>query len=175
MMVTNMDQGLLLSDGAGFDARRAATQARGKLRGRGIATFLEWTGGNVPEENVRVDVTSDGFIDLTSATMAMGQGIATSYVQLSHDVFGVPLDRIRALQGDTNRANGFGSAGSQSLFTGGAAVQVASQRAVDEGKKLAGDALKAPGCRYQTQGRSLHTGLGRRAEQVPMPLTAEMV
>ena len=139
-----LDQGLALSDWAGFDARRAASEARGKLRGRGIATFLEWTGGNALEENVRVDVTADGFIELTSATMAMGQGITTSYVQLAHDVFGVPLDRIRVLQGDTDRANGFGSAGSRSLFTGGAAVRVASEKAVDEGKKLAGDALEAP-------------------------------
>ena len=91
----------------------SASRSRGLLRGRGIATFLEWTGGNALEENVSVAVTADGFIELTSATMAMGQGIATSYVQLAHDVFGVPLDRIRVLQGDTDRANGFGSAGSR--------------------------------------------------------------
>ena len=118
-----LDQGLPLADWHGFAARRAATEARGRLRGRGIATFLEWTGGNALEENVRVDVTADGYIELTSATMAMGQGIATSYAQLALDVFGVPIERIRVLQGDTDRANGFGSAGSRSLFTGGAAVQ----------------------------------------------------
>jgi carbon-monoxide dehydrogenase large subunit len=139
-----LDQGLALADWAGFDARRAASQSKGLLRGRGIATFLEWTGGNALEENVTVTVTADGYIDLTSATMAMGQGIATSYVQLAHDVFGVPLDRIRVLQGDTDRANGFGSAGSRSLFTGGAAVRVASERTVDEARKLAGEALEAP-------------------------------
>jgi aerobic carbon-monoxide dehydrogenase large subunit len=139
-----LDKGLALADWAGFDARRAASQSKGLLRGRGIATFLEWTGGNALEENVTVTVTADGYIDLTSATMAMGQGIATSYVQLAHDVFGVPLDRIRVLQGDTDRANGFGSAGSRSLFTGGAAVRVASERTVDEARKLAGEALEAP-------------------------------
>ena len=161
-----LDQGLALADWQGFEARRAQSQARGKLRGRGIATFLEWTGGNALEENVRVDVTADGFIELTSATMAMGQGIATSYVQLAHDVFGVPLDRIRVLQGDTDRANGFGSAGSRSLFTGGAAVRVASERTVDEGKKLAGEALEAPAAdidyhagRFTVAGTDLGIGL----------------
>jgi aerobic carbon-monoxide dehydrogenase large subunit len=139
-----LDQGLLLADWAGFEARAAESKARGLLRGRGIATFLEWTGGNALAETVRVRVTADGFIELHSATMAMGQGIATSYVQLAHDTFGVPLDRIRVLQGDTDRANGFGSAGSRSLFTGGAAVQLASTRTLDEAKKLAGDALEAP-------------------------------
>jgi carbon-monoxide dehydrogenase large subunit len=73
----------------------------------------------------------------------MGQGIATSYVQLAHDVFGVPIERIRVLQGDTDRANGFGSAGSRSLFTGGGAVRVASERTIDEAKKLAGAELEA--------------------------------
>ncbi len=138
-----LDQGLVLADWNGFAARRAASEARGNLRGRGIATFLEWTGGNALEETVRVEVKADGFIELTSATMAMGQGIATSYVQLAHDVFGVPLEKIRVLQGDTDRANGFGSAGSRSLFTGGAAVKVAAQRTVDEGKELAAQALEA--------------------------------
>ncbi len=138
-----LDQGLVLADWGGYAARAAASKARGKLRGRGIATFLEWTGGNALEENVRVDVTADGYIELTSATMPMGQGIATSYVQLAHDVFGVPIERIRVLQGDTDRANGFGSAGSRSLFTGGAAVRVASEKTIDEAKKLAADALEA--------------------------------
>jgi aerobic carbon-monoxide dehydrogenase large subunit len=137
-----MDQGLALADWAGFEARAAESKRRGKLRGLGIATFLEWTGGNALEENVQVSVSADGFIELTSATMAMGQGIATSYVQLAHDVFGVPLDRIRVLQGDTDRANGFGSAGSRSLFTGGGAVQVASERTVEHAKELAGEALE---------------------------------
>ena len=138
-----LNQGLELADWKGYAARAAATKAKGRLRGRGIATFLEWTGGNALEENVSVTVTAEGFIELVSATMPMGQGIATSYVQLAHDVFGVPIDRIRVLQGDTDRANGFGSAGSRSLFTGGAAVRVASLKTVDEGKELAAKALEA--------------------------------
>ena len=161
-----MDQALALADWNGFAARREASQRAGKLRGRGIATFLEWTGGGALEEKVSVAVTADGFIELTSATLAMGQGIATSYVQLAHDVFGVPLDRIRVLLGDTDRANGFGSAGSRSLFTGGAAVRVASQRTLEEGKQLAAQALEAPAAdieyragRFEVAGTDLGIGL----------------
>jgi len=138
-----LDQGLLLADWSGFDARRAASQERGKLRGRGIASFLEWTGGNAFEERVTVDVSADGYIEIASATQAMGQGIATSYVQLAVDVFGVPIERIRILQGDTDRANGFGSAGSRSLFTGGSAVRIASQRTIEQAKQLASETLEA--------------------------------
>ena len=137
-----LDAGLALADWNGFAARRAASEARGLLRGRGLASFLEWTGGNVFEERVTVDVSVDGFIEIGSATQAMGQGIATSYVQLAVDVFGVPPDRIRVLQGDTARANGFGSAGSRSLFTGGSAVRVASERTIAKSKELAGEVLE---------------------------------
>ena len=136
-------QGLALADWDGFEARATESKARGRLRGRGLATFLEWTGGNVFEERVTVNVSVDGFIEIYTATQAMGQGIATSYAQLAVDVFGVPIDRVRIVQGDTDRGQGFGSAGSRSLFTGGSAVRVASQRTVDEAKALAADALEA--------------------------------
>ncbi len=53
---------------------------------------------------VSVDVTPDGIIEIFSATQAMGQGIATSYAQLAVDVFGVPIEKIRIVQGDTDRA-----------------------------------------------------------------------
>jgi len=138
-----LDQGLALADWNGFAARRAESKARGLLRGRGIASFLEWTGGNALEEKVSVDITPDGIIEIFSATQAMGQGIATSYAQLAVDVFGVPIDRIRIVQGDTMRGNGFGSAGSRSLFTGGSAVRIASERTIDHAKTLAGEALEA--------------------------------
>jgi hypothetical protein len=78
-----MDQGLALADWDGFEQRLAQSQDRGRLRGIGIATFLEWTGGNVFEERVTVRVAADGFIEIVSATQAMGQGIVTSYAQLA--------------------------------------------------------------------------------------------
>ena len=94
------------------------------------------------EERVTVNVAADGFIEIGSATQAMGQGIVTSYVQLAVDVFGVAPERIRVLQGDTDRANGFGSAGSRSLFTGGSAVRVAADKTIEHAKQLAGEALE---------------------------------
>ncbi len=138
-----MNQGLKLADWDGFEARAAASKARGKLRGRGIATFLEWTGGNALEERVTLTVSGDGYIEIFSATQAMGQGIVTTYAQLAVDVFGVPIDKIRVLQGDTDRGTGFGSAGSRSLFTGGSAVKAASVKAVDAARQMAADELEA--------------------------------
>lgn len=137
-----LDQALALADWPGFDARLAESKRHGRLRGRGIASFLEWTGADVFEERVTVDVSGDGYIEIFSATQAIGQGIATSYAQLAVDVFGVPIERIRIVQGDTDRGTGFGSAGSRSLFVGGSAVHVAAQRTVARARELAAGALE---------------------------------
>lgn len=138
-----LDQALRLGAWDDFATRAAESKARGKLRGRGMASFLEWTGGNVFEERVTVAVSGAGEIEIYASTMPMGQGIATSYAQLVVDVFGVPIDKIRIVQGDSDRGSGFGSAGSRSLFTAGSAIHHASETAVANGRDLAGEALEA--------------------------------
>ncbi len=169
-----LDGGLALADWRGFEARRAASKAKGLLRGRGIATFLEWTGGGALGEQVGIRIAGDGFIEIVSATQAMGQGIATSYSQLAVDVFEVPIDRIRIVQGDTDRANGFGSAGSRSLFVGGSAVSVAAKQAVKVAQDLAANALEAAAAdieyragRYTVVGTDLGIGLFELAARQP--------
>ena len=143
------DQGLALADWDGFEARAAASAKTGKLRGLGIATFLEWTGGNVFEERVTVAIKAgsslgeDGVIEIFSAVNAMGQGIATSLAQLAVDAFGVPIERVRIVLGDTDRGDGFGSAGSRSLFTGGSAVRIGSERTIDKARQLAAQEFEA--------------------------------
>jgi carbon-monoxide dehydrogenase large subunit len=140
-----LDLGLAHAQWDGFDARLAASQARGRLRGRGIATFLEWTGAEAFEEQVTVTV-ADGAIEIFSATQPMGTSLTTTFTQLAVDVFGVPPDKIRFAYGDTDRGTGFGSAGSRSLFVGGSAVHVASERTVEKAHDLAAEALEsAPG------------------------------
>jgi len=143
-----MDKGVALADWKGFEARAAASKARGRLRGRGMATFLEWTGVDIFEERVQIAVRADANgteeeIEIVSATQAMGQGLATTYSQLAVDVFGVPIEKIRIVQGDTDRALGFGSAGSRSLFVGGSAVIVAAERTVEKGRTLAAAEMEA--------------------------------
>jgi aerobic carbon-monoxide dehydrogenase large subunit len=104
----------------------------------------------------------------------MGQGIVTSYMQLAVDVFGVPIERIRILQGDTDRANGFGSAGSRSIFTGGSAVRVASERTIEHSKQLASDVLEVAsddieyfGGRFKVVGTDLGIDLFELAGKQP--------
>lgn len=137
-----MDQALALADWQGFDARAAESRRCGRLRGLGIATFLEWTGGNVFEERVTVSVQADGVIEVFSAVNAMGQGIATTLAQLVVDAFDVPIGRVRIVLGDTDRGDGFGSGGSRSLFTGGSAVRVGAERTLDEARRMAAQELE---------------------------------
>ncbi len=138
-----MDQALALSDYQGFAARAAESARRGKWRGQGISTFLEWTSGNAFDERVTVSVAADGMVEIFSAVQQMGQGIATSLRQLAVDVFKLPPEKIRIVLGDTDRGVGFGSAGSRSLFTGGGAVKVASEKTIDRARELAAEELEA--------------------------------
>jgi carbon-monoxide dehydrogenase large subunit len=141
-----MNKAIALAEWDGFAARAADAKRRGRLRGRGMATFLEWTGADAFEERVTVTVSAtgdhEGEIEIFNALQAMGQGLATTFAQVAVDVFGVPIDKIRIVQGDTDRGTGFGSAGSRSLFVGGSAVQVASKRTVARARELAAGALE---------------------------------
>jgi carbon-monoxide dehydrogenase large subunit len=138
-----MDAALALADWKGFAGRAAASKSCGKLRGQGIATFIEWTGADVFAEVVDVAVSGDGQIEIFCAAQPMGQSLATTFTQLAVDVFGVAAERIKVLFGDTDRGTGFGSAGSRSLFVVGSAVRVASERTIAKAHDLAAVALEA--------------------------------
>ncbi len=169
-----LDQALALADWDNFDTRAAASKALGLWRGLGIATFLEWTGGNAFEERVTVDVGSDGVIEVFAAVNQMGQGIATSLAQLVVDTFDVPIEHVRVVLGDTDRGNGFGSAGSRSLFTGGSAMHAGAEHALGEAKQLAVHALEAASediyyeaGRFSVAGTDLAIGLFELASRQP--------
>ena len=169
-----MDQGLKLADWTGFPARAQASKARGLVRGQGISTFLEWTGGNVLQERVTVAVGGDGVIEVFSAVNAMGQGIATTLAQLMVDVFDVPMDKVRVVLGDTDRGDGFGSAGSRSLFTGGSALTIGAGKALDRGRQLAAGELEAAAedlayaaGRFMVKGTDVGIGLFELAQKQP--------
>ena len=137
-----LDGVLAAADWHGFAARREASRERGRLRGRGLSLYLEWTGA-LPTETVDVEIAADGTVTVFSGTQAMGQGLETSYTQLVQELLGIDAKRIRIVQGDTDRATGVGSVGSRSAFVGGSAVVAAGHKAVARGKELAAEALEA--------------------------------
>ena len=137
-----LDGALRTADWNGFPARRQESQRRGKKRGLGVAVYLEWTGA-LPTETVDIEIDADGTVTVFSGTQAMGQGLETSYVQLMHEVLGVPIEKIRIVQGDTDRANGVGSVGSRSAFVGGSAVVAAGHKMIRQCRESAAEALEA--------------------------------
>jgi len=110
------------ADLAGFPARRAAAKACGKLRGLGLAYYIESILGD-PEETATVELSATG-ATLYVGTQSNGQGHETVYRQILHDQTGLPLDRIDVVQGDSDRiAKGGGTGGSRSVTTQGTAMR----------------------------------------------------
>lgn len=122
-----LDACLAAADWHGFPARRAASGARGLLRGRGLCYHIDTTSGLRPDETVDAKLNADGSFAFFSGTQEMGQSIADTYRALAAVQLDVGLARIAIVQGDTDRvANGVGSYGSRSLFIGGSALQQAA-------------------------------------------------
>ena len=168
-----LDRILGHADWKGYDKRREESRKRGKLRGRALSTFLEWT-GVVHEETVDLHVEADGRIMVYTAMQAMGQGIETSYVQIISETLDVDPDRLVIVQGDSDIAQGLGSMGSRSAYIGGSAMFTASKDTVEKGKELAADALEAAASdityddgRFKVAGTDVGIGLFDLAAKQP--------
>src|ERR1700761_5876705 len=137
-----LDRAAKLADWDGFNARKRAAKKKGLLYGRGLTSYIEWTGGRAHNEKVSLHATAEGRVILHSGTMAMGQGLQTTYSQMVSDSLGIPLDKIDVIQGDTDLATGFGSVGSRSLFVGGTAVAVSTNDLVNKAREKASNLLE---------------------------------
>ncbi|MCK9918552.1 xanthine dehydrogenase family protein molybdopterin-binding subunit [Microbacteriaceae bacterium K1510] len=132
-----------LIDWAGFNKRATVSKRAGKLRGIGIATYVEACGNNGPE-TATLQLDRDGGVTLLIGSQASGQGHQTSYAQLIADRLDLPPDKVRVIQGDTDRiATGAGTGGSSSIPVGGVAVDRAGKTLGEQLKQLAADALEA--------------------------------
>jgi len=132
-----------IADWNGFNKLAAASKRAGKLRGIGIATYVEACGNNGPETAV-VRLERDGGVTVLIGSQSTGQGHATSYAQLVAERLDLPPDRVRVVQGDTDLiASGAGTGGSSSIPVGGVSVDRASKTLAEQLKQLAADALEA--------------------------------
>jgi aerobic carbon-monoxide dehydrogenase large subunit len=132
-----------LADWDGFAARKKAAKKKGLLYGRGLTSYIEWTGGRAHTEKVSLHATAEGRIILHSGTQAMGQGLQTTYSQMVAASLGIAIDQIDVVQGDTDLAVGFGSVGSRSLFVGGTAVAVSTNDLIANAREKASNLLEA--------------------------------
>src|SRR5216683_3831017 len=139
----NLDDALAAADTGGFAARRAAARARGQYRGIGHAVYIEQS-GFPPDEFAESRFDPSGTLTLLMGTQSSGQGHQTAYAQLAAEKLGLPLDKIRVLQGDTDAVGfGRGTGGSRSLPVGGAALAHAADKLIAKGRKIAAHLLEA--------------------------------
>ena len=118
-----LDAALERMDYAGFAARRAAAQRYGKLRGIGLAYYLEATTGD-PTERAEIRFAEDGHVDVYVGTQSTGQGHETAYIQIMSQRLGIDGEKIRIRQGDTDTIPvGGGTGGARSLYSEGHAIR----------------------------------------------------
>ncbi|MDP1751345.1 MAG: xanthine dehydrogenase family protein molybdopterin-binding subunit [Reyranella sp.] len=134
---------LEVADWNGFAGRKAEAEKRGKLYGRGLASYVEWTSAMVMNEMAHYEVKADGKVTIWMGTQGMGQGLQTSFTQLASELLGIDPSQIEIAMGDSDRVGGVGSMGSRSAYIGGSAVLSGSEKLVAKGKDLAADALEA--------------------------------
>ncbi len=138
-----MDEALEAADWEGFEARRRESEARGLLRGIGIGDYLEITAPPTKEMGgIRFEV--DGTVTIVTGTLDYGQGHATPFAQVLHSRLGIPLDKVRLLQGDSDQLiAGGGTGGSKSIMASGTAIVEASDLVIEKGRKAAAQVLEA--------------------------------
>ncbi len=131
------------ADWQGFERRLARSRDDGRLRGIGIATYIEACGNNGPD-TARVRLDDDGGVTVLTGTQSTGQGHATAFAQIVADHLGLAPERVRMIQGDTDLiATGTGTGGSSSIPCGGASVAGAARKLARKLKDIAADTLEA--------------------------------
>jgi aerobic carbon-monoxide dehydrogenase large subunit len=152
----SLDRALQLVDYAGFPARRAASEAKGKRRGLGFSCYIEACGlapsqlaiqlgaGVGLYESGEVRVNPTGSVTVFTGAHSHGQGHETTFAQIVSDKLGVPFEQIEVVHGDTGRVEfGLGTYGSRSVAVGGSALIRASDKLIAKGKRIAAHILEA--------------------------------
>ncbi len=154
--IATMDKLEEMADHGGFAARRAASEAKGKLRGFGVNCYIEACGiapsnlvgqlgaraGLYESATVRVNAT--GGLVVMTGSHSHGQGHETAFPQVIADMIGIPEDMIEIVHGDTaNSPMGMGTYGSRSLAVGGSAMVRATEKIIAKAKKIASHLLEA--------------------------------
>ena len=145
-----------LADYANFEKRRKESEARGKLRGVGISTYIEACGiapsnvagalgaraGLYEAGTVRVNPT--GSITVLTGSHSHGQGHETTFAQLVVEALGVDFDNVDIVHGDTGKVPfGMGTYGSRSAAVGGVALMNALEKIKTKARKIAAHLLEA--------------------------------
>ena len=138
-----LEKALAMGDVDGFAARKAESEAGGKIRGLGIACAIEQSAG-LFDEGAEIRFDPDGGATVKLGTHNHGQGHETVFRQLLADRLGLDFEQIRYVQGDTDQVPfGHGTFGSRSSGLGGGALAKAADKIVEKGKLIAAHHFEA--------------------------------
>jgi aerobic carbon-monoxide dehydrogenase large subunit len=138
-----LKQALDAADYSGFGKRRRESKKRGLLRGLGIGCYLEVTAAPGKELGA-IHFEVDGTVTIVTGTLDFGMGHTTTYAQILTDLLGIPFDRIRLVEGDSDlMAFGGGSGGSRSVMFAGTALSESAAIVIERGKQIASHVLEA--------------------------------
>jgi carbon-monoxide dehydrogenase large subunit len=168
-----LSKALEISDHANFAKRKRESRRNGKLRGVAVGSYLEVTAPPSGELG-KITFDPDGSVTLTTGTLDYGQGHATPFAQVLTDQLGVPFDRIKLQQNDSDLVRfGNGTGGSRSITATGQAIVEASALVVEKGKKAAAHVLEASetdiefaGGRFTIAGTDRSVGIMELADRV---------
>ena len=159
-----MDKALGHADWKGFPARRERSKREGKLRGIGVATFLESSAaGLAPKDQAHARFDKSGDLHVYTVSQSTGQGHETAFTRILREGLG-PTDhrfdeRIRVHEGDPDlRIMGNGTGGSRSLYGAGSAVKLLAPRLIETAKPHAAAALGADALSVAYRDGAFHSG-----------------
>lgn len=137
-----MDAAMKKADWDSFSKRRKESEGKNRLRGIGLAMYIERCGGG-PGDTIRMKVEKDR-ISLYSGMQDNGQGHATTFVQVLSEKFGIDAEKIEVIQGDTDLVPAEGlTGGSRFLAIGGVAAGAAADEIIEQGRERAAQKLEA--------------------------------
>ncbi|HET9147661.1 MAG TPA: xanthine dehydrogenase family protein molybdopterin-binding subunit [Acetobacteraceae bacterium] len=138
-----LDEAVAAADWDGFAARKAESARRGRIRGRGIGHYLEVT-ADASNEMGGIRFDADGGVTILTGTLDYGQGHAAPFAQVLHEKLGIPFERIRLVQGDSDALlAGGGTGGSRSIMQSGNAILEAGDLVIEKGRAAAAHLLEA--------------------------------
>ena len=137
------EQVLEIADWAGFAARKAESSSRGRLRGIGVANYVD-TATGVPRERAEITVRPDGVVAVVIGTISQGQGHETSFAQLVTEWLGTPIENVNIITGDTDVVSvGGGTHSGRGMRLASIVIWKASNQIIAKGKQIAGLMLGA--------------------------------
>ncbi len=184
------EKALVHADYQGFNRRRAAAKREGRLRGIGLAYYIDHTGMGPSDlvmsrgmaiptyKSAIVRFNKDGGVTVVTGTHTHGQGLETSLAQIVSDKLGIGIDDIEVLHGDTRDIGyGRGTVGARSLLAGGAALNVAIDKLITKEKQIAAHMMECDAAdidfeqpEFKVKGTDRHLSLMQVARAALLPV-----